>query len=370
MRTLIISMTCGEGHNQIAKALKKELEERGEDAQITQLYGFSEKEVKKQNKLFLNACKFIPHIYERIWLNLRKRNPKKPSFVMNGVIKDCKDYILKEIVTYNPDNIICTHNNAGAVVDYLKRNNLIKEDIKTYAVAFDYCLCPYWETCTNLDYIVTPHEFTHQTFTDRGFKEEQLLPFGLPVDTKFTKTIDKKQARKELGLDENLFTVVLYSGGNCLSPASSIIKKLIKCDLPIQIVAICGRNKKEFDEVNKIIKKKSLNNILNIGFCTNIDIVYSAGDVVFTRGGGMGLTEQINKQIPFILREKLIINERINKKLFAKMGLGLEMNKLSQTKDILKDLYNNQEKLAIMSTKAKEICKPNSTKDFIDFVLK
>ena len=370
METLIISMTCGEGHNQIAKALKNELEHRGENVKIIQLYGFSEKEVKKQNKLFLNACKYIPHIYERIWLNLRKRNPKKQSSVMNGVIKDCKDYILKEIEEFKPNNIICTHNNSGAVVDYLKRNNLISKDIKTYAVAFDYCLCPYWETCTNLDYIITPHEFTHQSFIERGFKEEQLSPFGLPVDTKFTKKMDKTQARQELGLDENLFTVVLYSGGNCLSPASTIVKQLVKSNLPIQIVAICGRNQKEFDKVNQIIKKKSLKNILNIGFCTNIDVVYSAGDIVFTRGGGMGLTEQINKQIPFILREKLIINERINKKLFSEMGLGLEMNKLSDAPKILNYLYNNQEKLQAMREKAKKICKPTSTKDLIDFILK
>lgn len=370
MKNLIISMTCGEGHNYIAKAIKKELDLRGEDAYIIQLYGFSEKEVKRQNKLFLSACKYIPHIYEQIWLKLRKRNPKKKSSVINGVIKDCKDYILKEIEKYNPDNIICTHNNAGAVVDYLKREGKLSKKIKTYAIAFDYCLCPYWETCTNLDYIVTPHEFTHQSFLDRGFKENQLLPFGLSVDKKYTVKIDKSEARKTLGLKEDVFTVVLYSGGNCLSKASSLIKKLTKLDLDIQIAAICGRNQKEFDRIDKIIKKKQLKNILNIGFCSNIDLIYSAGDVVFTRGGGMGLTEQINKNIPFVLRENLIINERINKKLFTQMGLSKEMNKLSDGPKILTELYNNPDLLLGMSEKAQELCKPNSTAQFVDYLLK
>ena len=370
MKTLIITMTCGEGHNQIAKALKNGFEAKGEEAKILQLYGYSDKEIKKQNNLFLNACKYIPHIYEKIWLNLRERNPKKKSCVINKVIKDCKDYVLNEIQNYQPQAIICTHNNAGAVIDYLKRTEEILKDIKTYGVVFDYCLCPYWETCTNLDYIVTPHEFTHDTFIQRGFKEEQLLPFGLPVDTKFTKKIDKKEARKQLGLDENLFTIVLYSGGNCISKASTIIKKLIKTNLPIQIVSICGRNKKEYEKIKKIIDKKKLKNILNLGFCTDIDIIYSAGDMVFTRGGGMGLTEQINKQIPFVLREKLIINERINKELFTEMGLSRAMNKLSDATKILIELYNDRNKLEQMSKRAVELCKPNSTLDFVEFVIK
>ena len=52
MRTLIISMTCGEGHNQIAKAIKRELDDRNEESKIIQLYGYSEKEISRQNKAF------------------------------------------------------------------------------------------------------------------------------------------------------------------------------------------------------------------------------------------------------------------------------------------------------------------------------
>lgn len=370
MKTLIISMTCGEGHNYIAKAIKRELDEKKEDSKIIQLYGYSEKEIQKQNKLFLSACKYIPRIYEPIWLNLRKRNPKKKSSIINGVIKDCKDYILKEILDYNPDNIVCTHNNAGAVIGYLKKNNLISNNIKTYGIAFDYCICPYWETNVDLDYLVTPHEFTHDSYIERGFNEKQLLAYGLPVDAKYTKAIDKIEARKTLNLNENKFTVALYSGGNCLSKASTIIKTLVKSKLDIQIIAICGKNKKEFDKVNKIICKNNLTNILNIGFCTNLDVVYSASDVVISRGGGMGLTEQINKRVPFVLREGLIINERINKKLFDDMGVGKAMNKLSDAPKILKELMENPQILKGMADKAKELCKPNSTREFVNFMLK
>lgn len=368
MKTLIISMTCGEGHNQIAKGIKAELDNRGEDNKIIQLYGYSEKEVKKQNKLFLFASKRIPHIYGSIWHRLRKRPVDKPSSIVNGAINQCKDYILKEIQDYNPDNIICVHTNAGAVVNYLKKQGYLK-DIKTYGIVFDYCLCPYWEFSRGLDYVILPADFMTSEIKERGFKDEQILSFGLPVDPKYTKKLDKIEARKELGLGEDDFVIVLYSGGNCLSGAYKLIKQLEKCKHNIQIVAICGRNKTEFKKIEKYIQKKHVNNIRLEGFCTKLDLYYSASDLVFTRGGGMGLTEQINKNIPFVLREKLIINEDINKKTFADLGLGLAMDKISQAPKIVEDLINNPDKLNNMSKKANEIAKPNSTKDLVDFLL-
>ena len=84
----------------------------------------------------------------------------------------------------------------------------------------------------------------------------------------------------------------------------------------------------------------------------------------------MGLTEQINKNIPFILREGLIINERINKKLFDDMGVGRAMNKLSDAPKILKELIENPQTLKEMSNKAKDLCKPNSTREFVKFLIK
>lgn len=366
MKVLIVSMTCGEGHNQIAKAIKNKLDSKNVESKIIQLYGFSEREIIKQNKMFLRACKFIPHLYGSIWERMRKKPFKG---YIKGVIKDCEKHIQKQIEDYNPDAIVCTHNNAGAVVANLKKEGKLQNHVKTYSIVFDYCLCPYWESNNEIDFIILPHENMKDEMIKRGFIEEQLLPFGLPIDEKFTRVIDKKTARSELGLDADKFTVILYSGGNCLSSAYKIIKKLNKCKSNIQIVAICGRNKKEFNKIEKFIKKTGQTNILNLGFCDCLDKVFSAGDVVFSRCGGMGLTEQINKHIPFILREKLIINEKINKYYFAYLGLAIAMDKLKEASKIVDDLVENREKLKLMIEKSVEFAKPSSTSNLVEHIL-
>ena len=260
------------------------------------------------------------------------------------------------------------HTNAGAVVSYLKEKGLI-DGIKTYNVVFDYCLCPYWEFSRNLDYVVLPADYLIEPIKEKGFKDDQILTFGLPVDKKYTKEISKLEARETLNLPQDVFTIVLYSGGNCLSSAYKIIKHLEKCKNPIQIVAICGKNKKEYEKIQKYIKNKNISNIRLEGFCTQLDLYYSACDLVFTRGGGMGLTEQINKHAPIVLREKLLINENINKKLFKEMGAGLGIDKVSQATKLADYLIGKPEILKQMRKKLEEISKPTSTKDFVDFLI-
>ena len=364
MKVLIISMTCGEGHNSIARAIKNQLDMIGEEGKIIQLYGFSEKEVLKQNNMFINTIKFIPHIYEPIW----KAQCKKPlKLYINTVIKHCKDYVLNEVNSYRPDAIVCTHNNCGAVVGYLKKEGLLAGKITTYTIVFDYCLCPNWESNKYLDYVVTPDENLIDALKEKGFREDQILNIGLPTDSKFFLKLDKKMARREIGLDEDKFTIILYSGGNCVSSAYDLIKKLKKLK-NVQIVAICGKNKKEHEKIEKLIEKEDLKNVLNLGFCTYIDKLYSAGDIVFTRGGGMGLTEQINKSIPFILREKLFINEDINKKYFDKLGMGIAMRNLRQAPKIVESLISSPDKLEDMKKKIEQYKKENSTEKLVNHI--
>lgn len=111
-----------------------------------------------------------------------------------------------------------------------------------------------------------------------------------------------------------------------------------------------------------------MTNILNFGFCDCLEKVYAAADVVITRGG-MGVTEQINAQIPFVLREKLITCERLNAEFFEKFGLCIRIKKLGDISGIIDSLANDNNKLRDMREKAKCFCKPAATADFIEHIL-
>ena len=74
-KVLIVSMTCGEGHNAIARSISKKLEDKGAKTNIIQLFGYSQKRVERENKSFLKLFiffKFIIGVLKFFLLHLDK----------------------------------------------------------------------------------------------------------------------------------------------------------------------------------------------------------------------------------------------------------------------------------------------------------
>lgn len=194
MKALIFTMTCGEGHNMLAKSISQAFESKNIQTKIVQTFGYNEKRVAQENKKFLWAIKRVPHIYSFFWNKIRKKNyftNKLPYYV-----KNCLAYFKQEIENYNPDIIVCTHSYASAVISYMKANKMIENRIVTSTILFDFCLAPYWEHSINIDYIFQPLENTTKDLLKKGFNSEQIKTFGLPVREDFYKPYNQKRTAK------------------------------------------------------------------------------------------------------------------------------------------------------------------------------
>ncbi len=364
-KVLIFTMTCGEGHNMIAKSISQAFNSKGVETKIVQTFGYNEKRVAKENKKFLWACKHIPHLYNFVWNKLRKKNHytnKLPSYV-----KFCLPHFLNEINNFKPNIIICTHSYASAVISYMKKQNLLDKRIITSTILFDFCLAPYWEHSINVDYVIQAIENTTADLIKKGFTQQQIFTSGIPIRENFYKPYDKKQEKQKLNLQGKIVTIV--GGGNGIGNTLKLLKSIFKDKLTITIIVINGKNIKNYNKINKYINKNKINNIINLGFVANIDEYMKSSDVIITRCGSSCLTECISLKIPFIMREKMIINEQLNKELFIKLGCGLGMNKITEAGSKLKYLLNDEELYATMQTNIKKIQHPYSAQKIVDFLL-
>lgn len=358
-------MTCGEGHNSIAKSLKQGFEKsEGTTCEIVQTYGFDEKRVEKENQRFLNTCKRIPHLYDMIWNIMRKRNPNKPSKIFDNEIKDCFPYFIENINRVKPDMIVCTHYYASAVVCRLQKENLIDQNILTVTVGFDFCLSPYWEFSTDVDYIISPMEAMQQELLARGYKENQIKPFGIPIRPQFSeacKNVETKQNDK--------FTVMMIAGGNGIGNTLKVVKGIAKHNDDINLIVVNGRNKKSFEQIEEFKKNANIE-ITNLGFVNNLEEYFAKSDVIVCRCGGCGMSEILTFKKPLIIREKMIINEKINKKMFIEKGCALGMKKSSDAGKLVKVLRENPALREKMSKACGDFAKPNATADIVDFLTK
>ena len=365
MKALIITMSCGQGHNMIAKSLAEVFDKKGIENKTIQTYSYSQKQVEIENKKFLWLCKHIPHFYDYVWNKLCKKEYKNDKLFAN--LKYCLPSLQEEINSYSPNIIICTHVYSSAIIAYMKRHNYLNDKIITSTILHDFCLCPYWECSKDVDYIFQPYENTTNDLISKGFKKEQIKTFGLPTRQQFSELDEKVNYKEKLNLP-NKFTALIVNGGGGIGDTLKLIKGILRKNLDIQIVVVNGNNKKNFNKIQKYIQKKNITNITNLDFVTNIAEYYKATDVIITRCGGCGISEMFNLHKPLIAREKLIINEKIIKEMLYRNGCALKMEKIGDAGNCIEKLLDKKV-YAQMVENTKKYARPNASKDIVEFLI-
>lgn len=368
-KILILTMTCGEGHNAIAKSLKNFLEHENE-VKVVDIFEHDKKLQDFNNKGYLFLCKYLGKPYDFVWNKLRKRNPEKRfKGAPYNSIKKSVPYIKDIVLSYNPDIIISTHCYASNIVSILKRDNIYTN--KSYGILTDYVDCPNWEASVLNDKIFTPHELTHNYLIARGFREEQFVVSGYPINNLYEQEKNKEDLQKKHGIDKNTFVVLVMNGGYGISNPIKLIKTILKSKITTinhKILCLCGRNKKIKQKVDKYIKKYNLKNVVAFEFINYVDELMSISDVIFCRGGANTISEAIRKHVVPIIREKVVCNEIINKNIFMQNNIALGMNKLSDAKKCLNYCIENPDKLKEMKKNMQKFYKKNATEFIANYI--
>lgn len=366
MKALIFSMTCGDGHNNMARALTQQFDKLRIENKTVQTYGFNEKRVARENKQFLFVSKHFPHLYDFIWNKLRKKNHftnKLPSYV-----KPCLEYFKENISSFQPNIIITTHYYASSVLSYMKKENLLDKKIITGAILQDFCLAPYWEHSSGVDYIFQAYSNTTEALLEKGFKENQIVTFGLPIKDEYShEEVDTSKMRKKLGLPEK-FTLLIVGGGNGISSAFKPLKSVLAKNLDISIVCINGRNQKSYNQIDAYLKKNNVDNVTNLGFVNNMVEYLQACDLTITRCGSSVMSETLSVGKPFIAREKLILNERFNKRYLIENGCALGLDKVTDAGDKVQRILENPSLYQTMKETISRYARPNAARDIVVFM--
>ena len=367
MKILILSMTCGEAHNTIARSISEYLKKYDCETKIVDIYESNLRLLNFNNKGYLFMCKYLPNLYSIGWNFMRHRNPEK-RFKGSGYksIKSVLDYNLQIINEYAPDAIICTHNTASSIISTLKHQERLK-DIPTYTFVTDYVLCPFWEDSIKVDTVFTPNQIMHDELIKKGFSENQIVCTGFPTNLKFYKPIDKHKARKLLKINQHKFTVLIINGGAGLGNTLKLVKNALKSNYKdnIQILVICGRNATMKKRIDDYITKNAIYNVFNFGFVNNVNEFMSASDVVFSRAGCGSLSEALNLGLVPIIRERTQANETINKRLFVEKNLAFGMKRIGDAPKILNQIKANPN---LLLEKQKNIKKFNVNNGLINSI--
>ena len=177
----------------------------------------------------------------------------------------------------------------------------------------------------------------------------KLVPFCIR-NSAFDLKDTKIQSRKKLGIS-NRFTVVLTEGGYGNGKMPKIIKRLLKLDLPINIVAICGKNAKLAEKMKTYEVGKNTS-FVPLGFVKNIFEYINSADLFCGKAGNM-IAEPTFFGVPSIVSglstgiENHIADYYAD---YAKCAI-IETNYKKAT-DLIVYYFNNPDKLNVLKENA------------------
>lgn len=372
MRFLVLSNTAGNGHNAMGNAVKEQIKKDGHETKIIDYLKPTKVRSKISHEWYFWVLSHFPKLSAKIYQDLLNRDiEKKPNFALKFMTnsKKANKQILDVINEFKPDVIYCTHVYTAYKISELKKEGKLKK-VLTFFIVSDYEIIPYMEFTTHIDYILTPTKDVHNKLYEMGFKEEQLLPIGITVSTKFSTHLDTKEnTRKSLGLNGNLPTFLLMNGGIGFGNTLKLLKEINKIDNKnFQLIIVNGKNEKMKKKIDTFLLNNQNLKCLNLGYSQNVDILMDASDLLIGKIGGVAVAEAFNKELPILVAGNAPFQEWSNVVYLGEKQAILYGKDEKETKAHLEALISNPLKLEQLKTNVKGISMPNATIDFTNFI--
>ena len=346
MKVLIFTASPGNGHNSVAKRITEYFKSDSEKHEILTIDMYKKYASRlvswaMEDGYFL-MCNHFMGIYNYFLKKAEESDIAKYDKVKaNDNTFNYLNGMLKDIFEFKPDLIVCTYVLTAVAMTNIKRAYNIPA--KVACMTLDYGVSPYWEcTAKGLDYMFLTDEYMIDKFIERGFKRENLYVVGTPISPDFYVERDKLATREKLGLDKDLFTIVLMKASFFPYSDKKIVSEIAKIDKPVQIVIINGKSEKSKNRIDKYLSKLKLKHkIFNLGFVNNIPEYFSSCDLVVGKAGGLTSAETIAAGLPSLIVEKLPQQEIRNGEYLVNHGCSMFINKNTMAEKINLVLNDN-----------------------------
>lgn len=370
-RILVIYAPGGNGHKSGAKMIQESLKRRYPEHEVI---------VKDAIEVGHAFLKFSLSIYD----NILKFDPKYVKYGFNflNVIQSDRSLtplfpkaveklgnMLREI---NPDMIVSVHSGINYfIVETMKE--LGWHGVRPFMIVCTDLTDNFLSTWVNqqADLMVGFLESSKREIIKHGMPERRIKVLnGPPVNPIFMdNNLSKAEARTKFDLDQDMFTVMIMSGGIGLNTIYTFTKQLVNSSLPVQLIVCCGKNEKLKAKVDKLVKH-SKKTVKVFGFSDQIHNMMDASDVIVTKPGPGVIAEAIVKELPIVLDglSETMPQEFGNIEYVLSNGVGKKVGELSKFHNHIASFIYNQDELPTMRANMKRLRQTESSAKLADLI--
>lgn len=141
-----------------------------------------------------------------------------------------------------------------------------------------------------------------------------------------------------------------------------VLKALIRLFSKLQVVAISGKNHKMKAKFEDLVKSTdSSDRIKVLEYTDKVPELMSVSEFIITKPGGLTSTESLAANLPMIIINPIPGQEEENAQFLVEKGAAIWIKKNDNVARVLKSLYRDPQKLALMKENATSLARPNST---------
>jgi phosphatidylserine/phosphatidylglycerophosphate/cardiolipin synthase-like enzyme len=299
-RTIVVLYSdTGGGHLAAAKAVQDSIKKQDPEANVVikNIWEFSnEWVVKAKHKAWSMTLHNFPALRDIGYQNAMKNGNKAEDL---ADIKQyhrlfSKDKAYDYLAKMRPDAVIATNYSGAEILRVLRQEGNLA-NTKVGWVVTDYAE-GYWPRVSKFfDKTFLPHPAMQSVWESRGVSADKLSITGLPLNPYVFVPADRKDVFEKAGFDPKVRTIVITGGSDGAAPYKQIIQDIAKSSKePLQVVAICGRNKTAEAELNAL--KESLKPKVSLhvsGFTPAVELLdwVKTSDLYISKAGGLSPSE-------------------------------------------------------------------------------
>lgn len=348
MKILVMHVPAGSGHEKAAEAVAGAIRKLKPDAETTLMNGLEGMSSGYQwafTQGYLNMIHKYPALWGAVYHLLDHRNLAWAAYKLHRLSNASHGKVLEGILTrLQPDLCIATHFFPAEVAAYLKQKGRLKAKLVT--VITDYMPHNVWISPATDLYMVGA-ELTKEEMMRRGVPGEKIRVTGIPTDSKFGRRSERRVLAGRLGVDPELFTLLICSGGFGTGPVESLVNHLRKIPERLQALVVTGKNTPLYHRLETL--RPSFPHDLKVyGFADNMDELMDLSDLFVTKPGGLSCTEAMVKGLPMVLVAPIPGQEARNGRIIERFGAAVMAGPVEKALAVIRELRADPARLQQM----------------------
>ncbi len=312
------------GHRSAAESLRAAMDELPHvEAEVINALDFSGDGLKNAQ---VGATQFaIDHLKDlRGWCFEQSHKGNSIMYWLGNMGMKIKGFFSKKFLTKikeeKPDVIIATHSPMNSMLSSWKTAGKI--DTPLLSTVTDFSTHRMWSQ-KGVDHYYMASDSAAKDLERFNIAHDKISVTGIPIQPSFSQvsSVSPVEMKEKLGLDPDKPVVLLMGGSLGYGPYEELSSEFEKMDTPVQIVAICGKNKEKL----KILEKKKdtmKQKLVPVGFIKNVNEYMQAADVIISKPGGLTASEIFAMKKPMIMLEPMPGLEEISANAIEKLGVA------------------------------------------------